>query len=284
MLILAEPKIDCHCHIVDPVGFPYAEGVKYRPTGQEIGPLDQFEAVCATYGVAHALIVGPNSGYGSDNRCLLDALRRSGARFKGIAVVDNDASPGMLADLKANGVVGIAINATYHGVDHYLGIGPLIDRMCELGLMLQIQVEGDQLVRLMPLVERTDIPVLIDHCGRPILESGLSQPGFRALCELGRSGRAVIKLSGLQKFSRQRYPYDDTRPFVKALVEAFGLERCIWGSDWPYLRAEERLDYGPLLTLVARHFPDEAQRRMLLWETPRRLFGFGDDSDGQPVR
>ena len=64
----------------------------------------------------------------------------------------------MLADLKARGVVGIAMNATYHGVDHYLGFGPLIDRMYELGLMLQIQVEGDQLVRLAPLIARTKIP------------------------------------------------------------------------------------------------------------------------------
>lgn len=274
--MLAEPKIDCHCHIIDPARFPYADGVKYRPAGQEIGTLAQFEAVRAAYGVAHALIVGPNSGYGSDNRCLLDALRRSGARFKGIGVVDNDASSELLADLKANGIVGIAINATYHGVDYYRGIGPLIDRMHELGLMLQIQVEGDQLVRLLPLIERTNIPLLIDHCGRPIPENGLSQPGFRALCELGKSGRAFIKLSGVQKISRQRYPYDDTRPFVEALVDAFGLERCIWGSDWPFLRAGERLDYGPLLSLVARHFPDEAQRRMLLWENPRRIFGFGD--------
>ena len=82
-MILAEPKIDCHCHILDPVRFPYADGVKYRPTGQEIGPLDQFEAVCETYAVAHALIVGPNSGYGSDNRCLLDALQRSDGQVQG---------------------------------------------------------------------------------------------------------------------------------------------------------------------------------------------------------
>jgi len=58
---------------------------------------------------------------------------------------------------------------------------------------------------------------------------------------------------------------------VRALVEAFTLERCVWGSDWPYLRATERIDYGVQLKLVERLFPDPAERRRLLWETPLQL-------------
>jgi predicted TIM-barrel fold metal-dependent hydrolase len=46
------------------------------------------------------------------------------------------------------------------------------------------------------------------------------------------------------------------------------------GSDWPFLRAPERVDYGPLLRLVERLVPDFEDRRKLLWETPRALFGF----------
>jgi hypothetical protein len=38
------------------------------------------------------LIIGPNSGYNTDNRCLLDFLERGNGRFKGVAVVDNDIS------------------------------------------------------------------------------------------------------------------------------------------------------------------------------------------------
>ncbi|HWD36171.1 MAG TPA: amidohydrolase family protein, partial [Casimicrobiaceae bacterium] len=69
-------------------------------------------------------------------------------------------------------------------------------------------------------------------------------------------------------------PYADTRPFVEALVEAFTLEHCLWASDWPYLRAPVRVDYGVLLAVTLALFPDARARRTLMWETPRRLFGF----------
>jgi predicted TIM-barrel fold metal-dependent hydrolase len=49
----------------------------------------------------------------------------------------------------------------------------------------------------------------------------------------------------------------------------------VWGSDWPFLRMPERIDYGPLLALLAeRQVPDDAARRRILWDTPCREFGF----------
>jgi len=275
MSALLERKIDCHCHVLDPCNYPYRDDVKYRPSGQEIGTEGQFLAVCDSYRVDHALLTGPNSGYGEDNSYLLDVIARGRGRFKGVAVLPNDVTADHLAALKQQGVVGAAINATYHGVEYYRDIGPLVRHLADLDLFLQIQVEGDQLVSLMPLVEKSDIKVLIDHCGRPNVGRGLSQPGFEFLCALGRSGRAAIKLSGLAKYSRRPFPYEDTWPYVRALVESYGLDRCLWGSDWPFLRAPSRLDYGPLLTLVDRLFPDATDRRKLLWDTPVRLFGFG---------
>lgn len=275
MSALDERKIDCHNHIVDPARYPYSPETKYRPAGQEIGTEAQLHAVCDFYGVSHCLVVGPNSGYGLDNTCLLESIARSKGRFKGIAVVENDASTEMLAVLKTRGIVGIAINATYHGVDYYATIAPLIERLAALDMFLQVQVEGDQLVELMPLIEQSNVKVLIDHCGRPILANGLGAPGFAATLALGQTRRAAVKISGLQKFSRQAFPYVDTWPHVRALVDSFGLDQCMWGSDWPFLRAEERLDYGPLLRVVDLLFPDAADRQKMLWDTPVRLFGFG---------
>lgn len=275
MTALLEPKIDAHCHLLDPKLYPYRADVRYRPAGQEIGTETQFHAVCDAYEVRHALLVGPNSGYGEDNSFLLEAIARGRGRFKGVAVVDNDASSERLAQLKAAGVVGIAVNATFHGVEYYRDIGPLIRRLEALDMFLQVQVEGDQLIELMPLIDDSDVKLLVDHCGRPRADLGLVQPGFAALCALGRSGRGAIKLSGVQKISAGRFPYEDAWPYVHALAEAFGLERCLWGSDWPFLRAPERLDYGPLLTLVERLFPDAGERRQLLWGTAAELFGFG---------
>ncbi len=274
MSTLHERKIDCHNHILDPQRYPYGHDTKYRPSAQEIATEHQLHTVCDTYGVDHCLVVGPNSGYGNDNSYLLDAIARSHSRFKGIAVVPNDADTATLAALKARGIVGIAVNATYHSVEYYLDIAPLLRRLTELAMYVQVQVESDQLTGLLPLLMSSDVNVLVDHCGRPDASAGLQQPGFAALLSLAKTRRASVKLSGIAKFSQQDYPYQDAWPFVRALVDAFGLDNCMWGSDWPFLRAPSRVDYGPLLTLVDQLFPSETDRHKLLWQTPSRLFGF----------
>lgn len=279
MTIFDEPKVDCHNHILDPMRFAYGAETSYRPAGQEVATFDQFRQVMDTYGVRRALIVGPNSGYGIDNRCLLDAIARSDGRCKGIAVVPLDCGSAELRRLKAAGIVGIAFNATFpeHSVAHYMGTHDLLARLADLDMVLQIQVEGDMLALMMPLIEASRVRLLIDHCGRPVVGSGLGQPGFQALLALGRSGRASVKLSGYQKFATQAYPYPDTAGFIGALIEAFGPDACLWGSDWPFLKATERVDYGPLLTLAASLLPDPTVRRKIMWETPCRLFGFSAD-------
>ena len=272
--IFAEPKIDCHMHVLDPVRFPYNANTHYAPAGQELGTAAELEQVMAAYGTTRALLVGPNSGYGLDNACMLDTIARSDGRCKGIAVVGNDIAADELERLKANGVVGVAWNVTFYGVEYYRDAAPLLEQLVALDMFVDIQTKDEQLVQMMPLLDRFPVRVLIDHCGLPAIDRGLDQPGFRALCELGKSSRAFVKLSGFAKFSLELAPHRDTRPFVEALVDAFTLGRCLWASDWPYLRAPSRVDYGVLLNVALALFPDPSDRRAVLWDTPRHLFGF----------
>ncbi len=274
MNIFEEPKIDCHVHVLDPARFPYRADTHYAPVGQEIGTLAQLTQVMDAYGTRHALLVGPNSGYGLDNACMLDAMARGAGRFKGIAVVANETTLDELQALKRAGVVGVAWNVTHYGVDHYRDAKPLLQKLVALDMFVDIQVEHDQLVPMMPMLADSGVRVLVDHCGRPTVDAGLDQSGFRTLLELGATRRAFIKLSGFVKFSRQPAPYDDAWPYVTALVDAFTLDHCLWASDWPCLRAPVRADYGVLLHVALTLFPDTADRRKLLWDTARELFGF----------
>jgi len=273
--IFDEPKIDCHVHVLDPSRFPYRADTHYAPIGQEIGTPAQLAQVMEAYGTRHALLVGPNSGYGLDNACMLDAIAGGAGRYKGIAVVKNDATLDELQALKRAGVVGVAWNVTHYGVDYYRDAKPLLQKLVALDMFVDIQVEHGQLVPMMPMLADSGVRILFDHCGRPTVDAGLGQPGFRALLELGKTRRAFVKLSGLVKFSLEPAPHEDTWPFVTALVDAFTLDHCLWASDWPYLRAPARVDYGVLLKLALALFPDGSDRRKLLWDTPRKLFGFG---------
>lgn len=267
--------IDCHVHIFDPARFPYTPDTWYTPAGSETGTAAQLIQVMDAHGVRHALLVGPNSGYGLDNRCMLNAIRHSGGRFKGVAVVRVDASRAELQDLQAQGVVGVAMNVALLGVDFYRNTAPLLARLRDLGLWAQVQVRGDQLVDLKPMLVGSGANLLFDHCGRPDPVAGVGQAGFAALLALADTGRACVKLSSLVKCSTQPYPYPDAWPYVQALLQAYTAQHLVWGSDWPFLRAPERIDYGPLLALFEQLVSNASDRQTILSDTPQRLFGFG---------
>jgi predicted TIM-barrel fold metal-dependent hydrolase len=272
--VFEEPKIDCHLHVLDPARFPYQANTHYAPAGQELGTPAQLEQLMDAYGTRHVLLVGPNSGYNFDNSCMLDTIARGQGRYKGVAVVRNDATFDDLERLKRAGVIGVAWNVTFFGIDYYDDAEQLLKKLEALDMFVDIGAEPDQLVAMMPLLTNCGVRILVDHCGRPNVNAGLREPGFRALLELGATRRAFVKLSGFSKFSHQPAPHTDSWPFVKALVETFTLDRCMWASDWPHLRAPTRVDYGVLLKLVLTLFPDASDRRRLLWDTPHQLFGF----------
>jgi predicted TIM-barrel fold metal-dependent hydrolase len=138
MNICDEPNIDCHNHVLDPLRFPFAADATYRPSGQELGSATQLTEVLNAYGLRYALVVGPNSGYGTDNRCLLDAIAQGAGRVKGVAVVRNDAEAAELERLKAAGIVGVTMNATDHGAAYYANTGPLLAKLAALGLFVQV--------------------------------------------------------------------------------------------------------------------------------------------------
>jgi predicted TIM-barrel fold metal-dependent hydrolase len=182
-----------------------------------------------------------------------------------------------LQALQAQGVAGVAFQVALYGVDFYRGIGALLGRMRELGLWADVQVQHDQLVALRPMLEDSGVQLVFDHCGRPDPAAGIAQAGFAALLALAGTGRACVKLSGIAKASLQAYPHTDAWPFVRALLDAYTPRALLWGSDWPFLRPTARIDYGTVLALFDKLVPDAADRRMIQWETPRRLFGFGQE-------
>ncbi len=114
MTAFSEPKIDCHAHVFDPRAFPYGKDIDYKPYRPEIGTPPQLAAVMKTYGVKHCLLVQPNSGYGSDNSCMLDTIARGAGRFKGIAIIDLDASLAELRDLKSRALSRGGVQSDLH--------------------------------------------------------------------------------------------------------------------------------------------------------------------------
>lgn len=274
-LISVERGADCHAHVFCGDRFPFAEKTIYRPEASQAGTAEEFRAVLDAHGFTHGLIVGANP-YGLDCRCMLDAIASAKGRFKGIALVSHDITEKEIADLSSKGVVGCRINLFTQGLAPFTDerAPRFLARLREAGWYVQIQCGKDQLFDAAPILKKAAVKIMVDHFGRPDIARGLQQPGFRTLLEFGRSGNAVVKLSGAFRSSLQPYPHLDVDPFIEAAIDAFTLDNCVWGSDWPFVRIEARMDYGPGLSCLGRWLPNAADRNKVLWETPARLFGF----------
>lgn len=268
--------VDSHCHVFDTTLFPYAADAAYRPPPQEAGTAAQLAAVLDAHGLSHAVLVNPTSGYGYDNRCMMAALRASNGRFRGIARVRPDIDARALAELHDAGVIGVRLDLVSDGVGvlNDAAMPRLLAQLREMHWQIHVQCERDQLHDAAAPLRSARVPLVFDHCGRPDAERGVAQPGFAALLEFGREGH-FVKLSGPFRFCNAFSPRAEIEPFIAALIATFTPKRCVWGSDWPFLRPATRMDYGPVLANLNRWFPDDRDRRQVLRETPVRLFGFG---------
>ncbi|MES2564596.1 MAG: amidohydrolase family protein [Pseudomonadota bacterium] len=267
--------VDSHAHVFCDNSYAFSPDTLYQPHPSQMGTAKKFRQVLDFHGFTHGLLVGAGP-YGSDNRCMLNAISESNGHFKGVGLVKPTISERDLASLKEQGVVGIRVNLMGHGTRELTepGADKLLARIKEMNLFLQVHLQKDDLVAAAPILRKAGVRVMFDHYGRPDVSKGLTQPGFKELLEFGQSGDHVVKISGPFRSSLRGYPYTDVDPYVEAVIKAYTLDRCVWGSDWPFVRMDERLDYGPPLTCLQRWLPNEADRRKVLWDTPARLFGF----------
>ncbi len=250
--------IDCHAHVIDRQRFPFVHGT-YQPHAGEWGTIERFLSVLDAHGVGEAVLVQPTSGYDYDHACLLHALGAAQGRLRGVARVRVDRARTDRVLLKHPLIVGIRLDLMHDGVAAIQSpeFEWLAGVLGERAQIVQVQTQEDQLAQILPVLRKSGLRIVVDHCGRPDPERGPSQPGFASLLELGREGH-YVKLSGVFRFSRKPYPHEDADPYIAALLDAFTPQRCVWGSDWPFLRYSDSVDYASTLKLASRWSADPA--------------------------
>jgi 2-pyrone-4,6-dicarboxylate lactonase len=109
--------------------------------------------------------------------------------------------------------------------------------------------------------------------------AGLDQPAFTTLTGLLADPRFWVKVSAVDRVSRQGPPYADAIPFARRLVADFA-DRVLWGTDFPHPNHAGAVpDDALLVDLIAEIAPSEALRRQLLVSNPDRLYRFAKALD-----
>jgi L-fuconolactonase len=78
-----------------------------------------------------------------------------------------------------------------------------------------------------------DVSFVLDHIGKPDIKNGLREPWQRQIAELARRPNIVCKISGvITEADHQSWTADQVKPYVAHVIEEFGFERVMFGSDW----------------------------------------------------
>jgi predicted TIM-barrel fold metal-dependent hydrolase len=271
--------VDTHAHIYsdDEVRYPMIPEPLRPPAGT--GTLDHFRREMTGAGVTHVVAIQTSTAYRWDNRFLADTTRAAPPNWTGVCTLDplDPASPGQLHGLvresRVRGLRSVTAATNPPTLDHP-GVAALWQAALEAGIVVNVLVALRHAAELARMLERfPSLRVVLDHCFNPKAEDGPDSPLVRAVCELARFPNLHAKLTFVPTGSRSGYPCADMQPTMRAILAAFGPERCVWGSDFPCELWCPNVSYGEHLRLFTEALGlSEAQREAILWETPRRLW------------
>ncbi len=276
---------DCHVHVFpDAARFPFAVKRGYTP------PMATASDLLALQRALHldrVVIVTP-SVYGTDNRATLDGMRQLGRkRARGVAVIGPETTRAEIAAMDKAGIRGIRVNLESNGVTDPAKAAANLD--AAVGWLkgtrwhIQVYARLPVIVALKDQFDALPMPVVFDHFAGAKAALGVEQPGFEAVLDLVRSGKAYVKISGAYRASGEAPDYPYVTPLARALIGA-NPERIVWGTDWPHpgppgktpeeVNTPFPVDDGRLLNLLGEWAPDRAARWRILVENPARLYGF----------
>ena len=275
--------VDAHCHVFGPGDqFPYAPERKYTPCDAS---KEQLFALRDHLGFEKNVIVQATC-HGSDNRALVDALKASNGKAKGVATVNRNVTDAELQDMHAAGVRGTRFNFVKRLADFTPRevLLEIANRIAPLGWHVVIYFEAQDLPELYDFFTALPTTVVVDHMGRPDVSKPVDGPEFELFVKMMREHANIwskvscperLSLSGPKALNGEQNAYADVVPFAKRLVQEFP-DRVLWGTDWPHPNLKDHMpDDGLLVDFIPHIAPTAELQHKLLVDNPNRLY-WGD--------
>ena len=269
---------DAHVHVFGPPNrFAYASTRNFTPVE---APKEKLFALHKQLGIARCVIV-QSMIHGLDNAVVADAIAAGQGRYLGVALASVDSSAKELQALANQGFRAVRFNFMQH-----LGMGAnpqaLVDlthRLADQHMHLQVHFEASMVDDLAPWLQRSAVPVVIDHMARVDATQGLQGHAFQALCRLLDAPNFHVKVSGIdrvnEKLPLSQPPYPQGIVLANHLVQRFP-EQCVWGTDWPHPNHTHIPDDGRLVDALADIAPTPDLLHKLLVDNPERLYRFSE--------
>lgn len=265
--------VDAHCHVFGPGDtFPFAPERKYTPCDAS---WEQLFALRDFLGFEKNVVVQATC-HGSDNSALLDVLERADGKARGVVTVKPDITAEELQRMHDLGVRGVRFNYVKRLVDpkpddYYRGI---IEKIRPLGWHVVLYFEPSDLKEKKDFFNSLNIPLVIDHMGRPDVSKPVENEEFEMFLDFMRENPDVwCKVSCPDRLTKTGSPlYADVVPFAKKIVEEFP-DRVLWGTDWPHPNMKTEMpDDGILVDYVPSIATTPELQEKLLVTNPNKLY------------
>lgn len=156
----------------------------------------------------------------------------------------------------------------------------------EAGLVLDVLVRTRELPSAVRLVsELPDQTYVIDHLAKPAIARREKEPWSSMLGEVAHNPRVSCKVSGMvTEADWERWTIDDLRPYFDRVLETFGPDRMLYGTDWPVCTVAA--SYADVLTaarLLSAELSTSEQAR-IFHGTAEAVYGIGPDPEGENPR
>ncbi|MBX3437341.1 MAG: amidohydrolase [Planctomycetaceae bacterium] len=274
----AEPLliIDCHAHIYgeDEQRYPTIEQPYRPPAGK--GTVSHLREEMQAAGVGYATAIQTSTFYRWDNRFTADSSRENKDFLVGVVTLDPDdpGSPELLEKyVREFNVRGMRSIPAASGRLDDPGVERLWAAAERLGIVINVLVNRDKLGEIETLVrQHPDLDVVIDHCLN--IKAGPDlPPTLDAMRTLAMLPRVNAKLTFLPTGSEEPYPCRDLHAACRTILEAFGSDRCLWGSNFPCELWCPRVTYAQHLRIFTHELGLEPDAiRDVLGRTAHRLW------------
>jgi predicted TIM-barrel fold metal-dependent hydrolase len=194
-------------------------------------------------GVDGAIFISAFSMYRYDASYAVEVQRKHPGRFALVKPVDPDDPK--VADVVAEwkkqpGAVGVRIMMTKDPGRDRSPTDPGLDRICRAAVKHDFPVNilfWGNLEAGTTLIDRhPDTRFIVDHLAilQPRTPPAPPQPwaDLPKVLELAKRKNAVIKISGACTLSKEPYPFNDIWDPLRRIFDAWGIDRCLWGTDW----------------------------------------------------
>ncbi|AZC31658.1 putative 2-pyrone-4,6-dicarboxylic acid hydrolase [Pseudomonas chlororaphis subsp. piscium] len=265
--------IDAHAHVFNRT-LNLVAARRYTP-GYD-APLGEYLKHLQAHGLSHGVLVQP-SFLGTDNSYLLAALQQAPARLRGVVVVEPQISRAALHEMARLGVVGVRLNLMGKVLPDFREEGwkDFFGHLAELGWHVELHRHVEDLPLLLGQLIPFGIKLVVDHFGRPDARLSIDQPGFAEMLELGLSEQVWMKVSGIYRLGgTDRQNLEFARNALPLMEQSFGIQRLVWGSDWPHTQHEDSVSFGRVIEQLDALGCSTPFARALLVDSPRALFGF----------